>query len=180
MRETFYFPSTEPIFERACQLRGFDPKPDDYFYESRQSERMTNTWAGWYNVNTEFSVTSGELELAFAEIMNIAYPARTGFAINGIDSESVIVTDLEENGNCDLNDPEDERMILPVTQFREWLYNLNKNAVERVMGTDEASTLWGLSQQRIKVLCEEGKLESRRIGKHWIINKNQPNPKSKK
>jgi hypothetical protein len=89
----------------------------------------------------------------------------------------VIITDLEEAGVCDLNDADDEHHILPVTQFREWLYKWNADPLNRVMGTDEAAAIWGLSQSWVKQLCLDGKVEARRIGKHWILKRNQPNPK---
>jgi hypothetical protein len=166
MRQIFYL-ETEPVFQRACELRQFGDRGDI-------------SWREWYNYNTERTqMQSGELEQALAEVISIPIPARNGFAITGIDHETVIVQDLEECGTCNLNDGDDAHMILPVTQFREWLYNWSKNPINRVMGTDEASALWGLSKQRIKVLCEEGKLEARKIGNSWIMNRNQPNPKMK-
>jgi hypothetical protein len=48
-----------------------------------------------------------------------------------------------------------------------------------IMGTEEASKLWGLSQDHIKKLCRLGRCEAIQIGKTWIIMKNQPNPKMK-
>jgi hypothetical protein len=47
------------------------------------------------------------------------------------------------------------------------------------MGVDEASELWSLSPGYIKNLCAEEKLEARKIGKTWILSKNQENPKQK-
>lgn len=49
--------------------------------------------------------------------------------------------------------------------------------LNQIMGADEASNLWGLSPSYIKDLCAKGKVKARKIGKTWIINKNQPNPK---
>jgi hypothetical protein len=54
------------------------------------------------------------------------------------------------------------------------------NILDQVIGVDEASELWGLSPGYIKNLCAEGKVEARKIGKTWIILKNQNNPKMKK
>jgi hypothetical protein len=164
MRQLFYM-ATESIFKRACEIREFGDNGDI-------------SWQEWYNWNVERTqMKSGELEQAVAEEMNISFPARNGFAIAGIDHECVIVADLEEQNICDLSDPSDEHLILPVEQFREWLYAWNKKAVNRVMGTEEAACLWGLSQSWIKQLCQDGKLEARLIGKQWILNRNQPNPK---
>lgn len=55
------------------------------------------------------------------------------------------------------------------TRSRECIYG--------VMGVDEASELWELSPGYIKNLCAKGKIKSKKIGKTWIIDKEQPNPK---
>ena len=54
------------------------------------------------------------------------------------------------------------------------------NILDKVIGVDEASELWGLSPGYIKNLCAEGKVEARKIGKTWILSKNQENPKQRK
>jgi Helix-turn-helix domain len=48
--------------------------------------------------------------------------------------------------------------------------------LENVIGVEEASKLWGLSPGYIKNLCASGKIDSKKIGKTWVINKNQPHP----
>lgn len=53
----------------------------------------------------------------------------------------------------------------------------NKNPLDYVIGTKEASDMWGLSQDYIKKLCRNGIVESKRIGKTYVIRKDQPNPK---
>jgi hypothetical protein len=50
------------------------------------------------------------------------------------------------------------------------------DAIDLVMGVDEASQIWELSAGYIKNLCAEGKIKSKKIGKTWIIDKFQPNP----
>jgi excisionase family DNA binding protein len=44
------------------------------------------------------------------------------------------------------------------------------------MSTEEASKLWGVHQDHVKRLCREGKVSCRKIGKTYILNKNQPRP----
>jgi hypothetical protein len=179
MRQIFYI-DTEVIFERACQLRGFDAKPDDRFYESKSSERMVNSWLDWYNVNVEQThVTAGEVEQAVWEALEIPAPARHGFGVSFVDKNSIIITDLEEMDTCDLNDPADEHMVLPVTQFREWLYKWNGEALNRVMDTQEAAAIWGYaSADVVKRLCREGKVKCRKLTNgSYIIDRNQPSPK---
>lgn len=56
---------------------------------------------------------------------------------------------------------------------------LKMNLLEQIMGTEEAAKLWGLSQDHIKRLCREGKVKCIRIGKTWVLDKNQPNPVQK-
>ena len=50
------------------------------------------------------------------------------------------------------------------------------DVLDKIMGTEEASLLWGLSEGYIKNLCAEGKIECKKIGKTWVIDKTQPNP----
>lgn len=53
------------------------------------------------------------------------------------------------------------------------------NPLDRIMGTEEAATKWGLHQDSVKRLCREGKVKAILIGRTWVMDKNQPNPKSK-
>lgn len=166
MRQIFYLP-TEPIFERACALREFGDKGDI-------------SWREWYNWNSEQTgMKAGELEQAVAEALEIPAPARSGFAVTGIDAETVIITDLEECGTCDLTDADDEYLILPVTQFREWLYKWNGDSLNRVMDTTEAAAIWSYSSaDAVKRLCREGKVKCRKLTNGaYILDRNQPNPK---
>ncbi|TCP32201.1 hypothetical protein EV207_101179 [Scopulibacillus darangshiensis] len=49
--------------------------------------------------------------------------------------------------------------------------------LDQIMGVKEAGELWGLSPDRVKGLCQAGDIEAKKIGKTWIIFKDQPNPK---
>lgn len=51
------------------------------------------------------------------------------------------------------------------------------NPLEQIMGADEAAKQWKLSPSYIKDLCSHGKIKAIKIGKTWIIDKNQPSPK---
>lgn len=51
-----------------------------------------------------------------------------------------------------------------------------QHALHNVIGVEEAAELWGLSAGTIKNYCAQGKIQSRKIGKTWVIDKNQPNP----
>jgi excisionase family DNA binding protein len=44
------------------------------------------------------------------------------------------------------------------------------------MGVEEAAKLWGTTPGYVKNLCAEGKVRAVKIGKTWILDKNQPNP----
>jgi hypothetical protein len=168
MRQIFYI-DTNKIFERACELRGFGDNGD-------------LSWREWYNYETSRTrMTSGEIEQAVWEVLEIPAPARHGFVVTMIDDSAVILTDLEENGNCDLLDADDSHLVLPVTQFREWLYNWSKEAVNRVMDTTEASAIWNYSSADVvKRLCREGKVKCRKLTNGtYILDRNQPSPKQK-
>lgn len=47
----------------------------------------------------------------------------------------------------------------------------------RVMDIAEASELWGLSQPHIKLLCSKGEVICRKVGRIWLLEKDQPNPR---
>lgn len=53
------------------------------------------------------------------------------------------------------------------------------NPLNQIMGVDEAAKLWGLAPGYIKNLCNKGKVDAVKIGKTWILDKNQPNPKQR-
>ena len=50
------------------------------------------------------------------------------------------------------------------------------NPLDHVIGVNEASELWGYTPGTVKNLCAVGKIRAKKIGKHWIIAKNQ-NPR---
>lgn len=50
------------------------------------------------------------------------------------------------------------------------------NPFEHIMGVHEAAILWGLNHGHIKNLCNEGKLDCIKIGKTWIISKDNCDP----
>ncbi|OUC01068.1 DNA-binding protein [Bacillus thuringiensis serovar medellin] len=53
------------------------------------------------------------------------------------------------------------------------------DSLDMIMGVEEASERWGLSSGYIKNLCAEGKVMCKKIGKTWIIDKDQPVPNQK-
>ncbi|MFB5562299.1 helix-turn-helix domain-containing protein [Bacillus cereus] len=74
------------------------------------------------------------------------------------------------------------------TEIKERIDEINKeiqthnevfNSLEMVMGVEEASERWRLSPGYIKNLCAEGKVLCKKIGKTWIIDKDQPLPNQK-
>lgn len=54
------------------------------------------------------------------------------------------------------------------------------DVLDQIMGVEEAGKLWGYSPDHIKRLCRDGKIKAKKIGKTWVIDKNQPNPKEEK
>jgi len=53
------------------------------------------------------------------------------------------------------------------------------NPLNEIMSTEEASRLWGVHQDHVKRLCREGKVTCRKIGKTYVLEKNQPKPGAK-
>jgi hypothetical protein len=49
-----------------------------------------------------------------------------------------------------------------------------------IMGTEEAAILWGVSQDRVKRLCSQGRCEAILIGRTWVIARGQEKPPNKK
>jgi len=50
------------------------------------------------------------------------------------------------------------------------------NVLDQIMDVSEASQLWNLKPGYIKNLCAEGKINARKVGRDWIIDKNQQSP----
>jgi hypothetical protein len=59
------------------------------------------------------------------------------------------------------------------------LYKQLDAILDQLMTTEEASTLWDLSQDHIKRLCSSGKVIAAKRGKTWLILKKQSNPSLK-
>lgn len=57
---------------------------------------------------------------------------------------------------------------------------MSKKWSDNILDTKTASELWGLSQDRVKQLCQNGEIEAVKIGNSWAIKKDQPNPKKYK
>jgi hypothetical protein len=50
------------------------------------------------------------------------------------------------------------------------------NILDEIVGVEEASRLWHLSPGHIKNLCAQGKIKAKKIGKTWVLLKNQDHP----
>lgn len=50
------------------------------------------------------------------------------------------------------------------------------NALEQIMGVAEAAEKWGITPDRVKHLAEQGRFPCVKIGKTWILLKNQEKP----
>ena len=57
---------------------------------------------------------------------------------------------------------------------------MKQNALDQIMGVQDAAKLWGISPDHVKTLCRQKKIISRNIGKTWIILIDQPNPAQRK
>lgn len=54
-------------------------------------------------------------------------------------------------------------------------YYTQQNALDSVIGVDEAADILGLSPGTVKNYCATGKIEAKKIGKTWVIDKNKLN-----
>jgi len=55
-------------------------------------------------------------------------------------------------------------------------YYTQQHALDSVVGAEEAAAMWKLTPGYIKNLCAAGRLKAKKIGKTWVIDKNQPRP----
>lgn len=53
------------------------------------------------------------------------------------------------------------------------------NSLDHIIGVDDAGRKWELSPGTIKNYCSEGRLIAKKMGKTWIIDQNQPDPRRK-
>lgn len=51
------------------------------------------------------------------------------------------------------------------------------SVLNQIMGVDEAGDKWDKSPDHIKRLCRDGKVKAVKIGKTWIMEKDQEYPK---
>ncbi|PGZ17568.1 DNA-binding protein [Bacillus cereus] len=65
----------------------------------------------------------------------------------------------------------------PSEKVRELVSEYNSGDIlNNIIGVQEASTLWGISNKTIILLCEQMILKSKKIDGVWIIYKNQSLP----
>lgn len=53
------------------------------------------------------------------------------------------------------------------------------DVLKQIMGVEEAGEMWGLSPDHVKKLCRDGVVEAVKIGKTWVLKKDQKNPKKR-
>lgn len=51
-------------------------------------------------------------------------------------------------------------------------YYTQQNDLENIIGTTEAGEILKLSPDHVKLLCRQGKIKAKLIGKTWVIDKN--------
>lgn len=59
-------------------------------------------------------------------------------------------------------------------------YYKQSHVLESVIGVEEAAEMWGLSPGTVKNYCTDRKVKAKKIGKTWVIDKDQPNPRPPK
>lgn len=53
----------------------------------------------------------------------------------------------------------------------------SEGVLSQIMGCVEAAELWGLAPAYVKDLCRRGKVKAVCIGRTWVIDRNQSNPR---
>jgi hypothetical protein len=53
------------------------------------------------------------------------------------------------------------------------------NPLDQIMGVIEAGERWSLHPDSVKRLCVQKKVIAKKIGKTWVLLKDQPNPSVK-
>ncbi|MCP1285238.1 MULTISPECIES: helix-turn-helix domain-containing protein [Bacillus] len=78
----------------------------------------------------------------------------------------------------DLWEKFNEKTTEPAEELRKFVvdYINGKNALDDVMGVEEAAEKWDLSAGYIKNLCSRKEIMAKKIGKTWIILKSQERP----
>ncbi|KRE33280.1 helix-turn-helix domain-containing protein [Paenibacillus sp. Soil724D2] len=68
--------------------------------------------------------------------------------------------------------PED---VTPSDKLREMVQGI-VSPLDSIIGVEEAAERWNLAPGYIKNLCASGKVKAVKIGKTWVIDKNQGKP----
>ncbi|MEW9698013.1 type I-C CRISPR-associated protein Cas8c/Csd1 [Paenibacillus sp. SI8] len=66
----------------------------------------------------------------------------------------------------------------PLNEVYLHSFHSQQHTLHNIMGVEDAAELWGYSNPgTVKNMCAEGKVKATKIGKTWVIDRNQPNPK---
>ena len=50
------------------------------------------------------------------------------------------------------------------------------DALNGIMGVEEAAQKWGTTSHYVKNLCRAGRCRARKMGKTWVLDRDQPSP----
>lgn len=53
----------------------------------------------------------------------------------------------------------------------------DQNPLDQVIGVEDAAKMWGTTPGAVKNMCARGKIRCKKIGKTWVVDKNQTYPK---
>lgn len=65
--------------------------------------------------------------------------------------------------------------VTPSDKLREMVQGI-VSPLDSIIGVEEAAERWNLAPGYIKNLCASGKVKAVKIGKTWVIDKNQGKP----
>lgn len=63
----------------------------------------------------------------------------------------------------------------PSDKLREMVQGI-VSPLDSIIGVEEAAALWNLAPGYLKNLCAAGKVKAVKVGKTWVIDKNQGKP----
>lgn len=66
------------------------------------------------------------------------------------------------------------------SEFFNVISAISLETLDKIISVEDAAMIWGLAPGYVKNLCAKDKIACKKIGKTWVVFKDQPNPKLSK
>lgn len=63
------------------------------------------------------------------------------------------------------------------SEFFNVISAISLEILDKIISVEDAAEMWGLAPGYVKNLCAKNKVACKKIGKTWVVFKDQPNPK---